>query len=107
MPKPVARLQPEMKECLITILSNAVSNKMVILILKLLCLFSEVCLFNAYAKSRRQMLHDVNVVAGKGSCYFACEYAGRAQRFFFSSVRRQLHCVCDKALILKFMLISF
>lgn len=62
-----------MKECLITILSNAVSNKMAILILNLSFSFSEVCLFNAYAKSRRQMLHDINVVVGKGSCYFACE----------------------------------
>lgn len=70
MLKPVARLQPEMKECLITILSNAVSNKMVMLILKMSFFFfsfSEVCLFNAYAKSRRQMLHDVNVaVSGEG-----------------------------------------
>lgn len=50
MLKPVARLQPEMKECLITILSNAVSNKMVILISKPSFSFSEVCLFNAHAK---------------------------------------------------------
>lgn len=49
MLKPVVRLQPEMKECLITILSNAVSNKMVILLLKL-SLFSEVCLFITYEK---------------------------------------------------------
>lgn len=87
MLKPVARLQPEMKECLITILSNAVSNKMVILLLKL-SLFSEVCLFITYAKSRMQMLHDVNIVVGKGSFYFACEYTGRAQCFFLSSVQR-------------------
>lgn len=65
-----------MKECLITILSNAVSNKMVILLFKL-SLFSEVYLFITYAKSQRQMLHDVNIVVGKGSCYFACEYIGR------------------------------
>lgn len=53
------------------------------------------------------MLHDANVVVGKGSFYFACEYAGRAQCFFFSSVQRQLHCVCDKAVILKFILMGF
>lgn len=92
MLKPVARLQPEMKECLITILSNAVSNKTVILIIKL-SFISEVCLFNAYAKSRRQMPHDVNVVVGKGSCYFACEYAGRAGFLFILCSEATSLCV--------------
>lgn len=112
MLKPVARLQPEMKECLITILSNAVSNKMVMLILKMSFFFFFYflrCVFSMHmqkVEGRCCMMSTWQSV-GKGSCYFACEYAGRAQRFFFPSVQRELHCVCDKALILKFILISF
>lgn len=96
MLKPVARLQPEMKECLITILSNAVSNKMVILILKLSFSFLR-CVFSMHMQKVKGRCCMMSTWLS-GSCYFACEYAGRAQCFFFSSVQRQLHCLCDKAL---------